>query len=100
MKLLFATDLHGSNTVFSKCLRLLSDGTADILLLGGDLAGKGLAPIVQKGNSWVVYEDKEHPFGRSLSAQERQGYEQKVSAAGLYPWICSADSFEQLRVDE
>ena len=46
MRLFFATDLHGSETTFRKWLNAASHYGADVLLMGGDLTGKMLVPIV------------------------------------------------------
>jgi len=46
VRLFFATDLHGSETTFRKWLNAASHYGADVLLMGGDLTGKMLVPIV------------------------------------------------------
>jgi Icc-related predicted phosphoesterase len=46
LKLFFATDVHGSETTFRKWLNAAQHYGADALLMGGDLTGKMLVPIV------------------------------------------------------
>ena len=46
-RILFATDVHGSDIVFRKFLNAVSVYEADVAILGGDLTGKKLAPIVE-----------------------------------------------------
>ncbi|MGO9955201.1 MAG: metallophosphoesterase, partial [Solirubrobacteraceae bacterium] len=41
----FATDLHGSDRCFRKFLAAASAYEADVLLLGGDVAGKAIVPV-------------------------------------------------------
>lgn len=48
LKLFFATDVHGSETTFRKWLNAAKHYGADILLMGGDLTGKMLVPIVEE----------------------------------------------------
>lgn len=48
LKLFFATDVHGSETTFRKWLNAAQHYGADVLLMGGDLTGKMLVPIVQE----------------------------------------------------
>lgn len=50
LKLFFATDVHGSETTFRKWLNAAQHYGADVLLMGGDLTGKMLVPIVDEGN--------------------------------------------------
>jgi Icc-related predicted phosphoesterase len=44
MRLFFATDLHGSEVCFRKFLAAAKVYEPDVLILGGDFAGKGLVP--------------------------------------------------------
>jgi Icc-related predicted phosphoesterase len=45
LRLYFATDIHGSERCFRKFLAAAKTYDADALILGGDIAGKGLVPI-------------------------------------------------------
>src|SRR5258706_13074462 len=45
LRLFFATDIHGSDRCFRKFLAAAGSYEADVLVLGGDIAGKGLVPI-------------------------------------------------------
>ena len=46
-RLFFATDIHGSETCFLKFLNTPKFYKADVLILGGDLTGKMVIPIVE-----------------------------------------------------
>src|SRR3977135_2027289 len=45
LRIYFATDIHGSDRCFRKFLAAADSYDADALVLGGDIAGKGLVPI-------------------------------------------------------
>src|SRR6266704_4313469 len=45
LRVYFATDIHGSDRCFRKFLAAADSYEADVLVLGGDIAGKGLVPI-------------------------------------------------------
>src|SRR4030081_2629786 len=45
LRVFFATDIHGSDRCFRKFLAAAESYDADALVLGGDIAGKGLGPI-------------------------------------------------------
>ncbi|HKW07414.1 MAG TPA: metallophosphoesterase [Candidatus Dormibacteraeota bacterium] len=45
LRIFFATDIHGSDRCFRKFLAAAEHYQAEALILGGDIAGKGLVPI-------------------------------------------------------
>jgi len=52
--LYFATDLHGSEVCFRKFVAAAAFYRADLLVLGGDLTGKLVTPIVDRGDgTWA-----------------------------------------------
>ena len=48
----FTTDLHGSEVCFRKFVAAAAFYGADLLILGGDLTGKLVTPVVQNGQGW------------------------------------------------
>src|SRR5215471_18509739 len=50
LRIFFATDVHGSDVCFRKFLAAAKVYEADVLLLGGDFAGKGLVPVLRDGD--------------------------------------------------
>jgi uncharacterized protein len=51
-RILFATDLHGADVVFRKFLNAVGVYEANIAVLGGDLTGKTIVPVVEKGDGY------------------------------------------------
>ncbi|MGZ4168795.1 MAG: hypothetical protein ACXVSA_18905, partial [Solirubrobacteraceae bacterium] len=51
LRIFFATDVHGSDRCFRKFLAAAGVYEAEVLLLGGDVAGKGLVPIQAENGS-------------------------------------------------
>lgn len=51
LRVFFATDIHGSERCFRKFLAAAKSYEADALILGGDIAGKGLVPITEHNGS-------------------------------------------------
>ena len=47
VKIFFVTDLHGSEICWKKFLNAGSFYGADVVILGGDVTGKAMVPIVQ-----------------------------------------------------
>jgi uncharacterized protein len=50
MRLFFVTDLHGSEICWKKFLNAGEFYKADVVILGGDVTGKAMVPIVQHAN--------------------------------------------------
>ena len=98
-KVYFATDLHGS----SKCFRkFVNAGTAygvDVLVLGGDIAGKALQTIV-RGNDGryrcsFVGTDYDVEGGPELEALEKL-----IGDHGYYPYRAEAGELDARRADK
>jgi Icc-related predicted phosphoesterase len=49
-RIFFATDIHGSEQCFRKWLNAARVYEADVLILGGDVTGKVIVPLVSEGN--------------------------------------------------
>ena len=53
-RILFATDLHGADIVFRKFLNAIPVYEADIAVLGGDLTGKSIVPVVETSQGYAA----------------------------------------------
>src|SRR5437773_363579 len=49
MRLYFATDVHGSEKCWRKFLNAGKHYSADVIVLGGDMTGKALVPVINDG---------------------------------------------------
>ena len=47
MRLFYATDVHGSDRCFTKFVNAARFYCADAVLLGGDVTGKAIVPLVE-----------------------------------------------------
>ena len=54
MKIFFATDIHGSEVCWRKFLNSAAFYKADMVILGGDVTGKVMIPIVAHRGYWQV----------------------------------------------
>ena len=85
MRLYFATDLHGSETCWRKFLNAGQHYKADVIVLGGDMTGKALVPVIDDGGGhWhaTLLEN------RTLLEGEEQvaAFENAVVRRGYYPF--------------
>lgn len=97
-RIFFATDLHGSSKCFRKFVNAAPIYGVDILVLGGDVAGKAIQTIVRgAGGRWrCSFIGTEHDVadGDELVALERL-----IEDHGYYPLRVEPGEFEQLRAD-
>ena len=85
MRLYFATDVHGSETCWRKFLNAAEHYKADVLVLGGDMTGKALVPIIDDGDGkWhaTLLEVRTD----MTTEEEVAAFEDKVIRRGYYPF--------------
>jgi Icc-related predicted phosphoesterase len=94
-RLLFATDVHGSSKCFRKFINAAPVYRADVLVLGGDLAGKAIQTIVREaGNRWrcrfmgVDYLLEDGP--------DLEALEHLIEDHGYYPYRAEPGELEAL----
>jgi uncharacterized protein len=85
VKLFFATDVHGSEQCFRKFLNAGAAYAPDVMVLGGDVAGKAVQAVVRVGDDRYrfSFRGREHdlPDGDELRRVERL-----IADNGYYPW--------------
>jgi Icc-related predicted phosphoesterase len=98
MRLFFATDIHGSETCWRKFLNSAKHYGADALVLGGDMTGKALVPIVDDGSgSWhaTLLENR-----HELAGEEEVGaFEEAVRRRGYYPFRTTPGGLAEYEAD-
>jgi uncharacterized protein len=97
LRLLFATDLHGSEIVFRKFLNAVSVYEADVAILGGDLTGKQIVPVVATNGDAVA-----EILGTKVVAEsgdERSRLFERIRNLGQYPVLVDREGYEILRTD-
>jgi Icc-related predicted phosphoesterase len=97
-KLFMVTDIHGSNVCYRKFLNALPIYGADLAVLMGDLTGKVLVPLVDKGgDQWECTLMGQY---REINGQEElAGIKKTVENAGYY-WVHQTrEEFNDTRSD-
>jgi uncharacterized protein len=99
VRIFFATDVHGSEVCWRKFLNSGQHYQADVVILGGDMTGKALIPIINDGNGQWHATLLEH---RSTLEGEEQvaEFEQAVIRRGYYPFRVDPDELQELAADE
>jgi uncharacterized protein len=96
LRIYFATDVHGSERCFRKFLAAAKIYEADALVLGGDVAGKGLVPVTAE-NGTLSATVRGEPVTLPASEQERLYAE--INQLGFYPVQMEPDEIAALEED-
>lgn len=82
LRIYFATDVHGSERCFRKFLAAARIYEADALVLGGDIAGKGLVPV-RADNGTLSAQVRGEQVTVPADKEERLNAE--INQVGFYP---------------
>jgi Icc-related predicted phosphoesterase len=98
MKVFFATDIHGSEICWRKFLNAAAFYKADLVVLGGDVTGKVMVPIVADGGHWkVTVRGQAYTLD---TQQELDDIQRQIRNSGSYPAIVSPDELQHLSQEE
>src|ERR1700722_1741492 len=98
MKMFLATDIHGSEICWKKFLNAAAFYKADLVVLGGDVTGKVMVPIVAHHGYWEVTVRGERM--RLDRREELLKVEQQLRDRGSYPAIVTREELDQLSSPE
>jgi uncharacterized protein len=99
VRIFFATDVHGSEVCWRKFLNSGKHYQADVIILGGDMTGKALVPVIDDGGGrWhaTLLEHRQELVGEDQVAE----FEQSVIRRGYYPFRVDPDELRELSQDE
>ena len=94
----FITDVHGSTRCFRKFLNAAKFYSANILILGGDITGKVMVPIIEQpdGGFACKYQGEDM---RLKSREEVDRLATKAADHGSYCRVMTKSEFEELSSD-
>jgi len=97
-RIFFATDIHGSEVSFRKFVNAGKFYEADVLILGGDVAGKLLVPIVKDG---VTYRAGLQGYTYEMTTEaELAEFKKKIGTLGFYHLFLSPDEYARMKEDK
>lgn len=98
-RIFFATDIHGSERVFFKFLNVRLVHKVDAIILGGDITGKLVIPLVEQidgsykanflGSDWTAKSD-----------DELEALEKNIRFNGFYPYRTNPDEVTRLEANK
>jgi hypothetical protein len=96
-RVLFVTDLHGSEVTFRKVLNGVEVYGAEALIVGGDLTGKQIVPLVAEPGGWACSLMGSHAFARDDDVDELIA---TIKDLGQYPVQMTTDEYLELEASE
>ncbi len=97
MRLFYATDVHGSTRCFTKFVNAAAFYGVDALVLGGDITGKAIVPLVAENGRY-----QGRFLGERVVAEagaELEALEKKIAATGYYAWRATPDQEAEVASD-
>ncbi len=94
MRLYYASDIHGTETLWRKFLSAADVYGAQVIVMGGDVAGKVVVPLREHSEGYEI-----ELFGhRELLRDEdaAQDAERRIRANGMYPYRMSAQEVRRV----
>ncbi len=96
-KLLYASDLHGAERCFLKFVNAAKFYGAQALVLGGDLTGKAVVPIVRAGATWrASFLNRSYELQSETEVAE---LEKSIRFGGSYPYRTDPEEVQRLDGD-
>jgi Icc-related predicted phosphoesterase len=94
-KLFFATDVHGSEICWKKFISAGKFYEVDVIILGGDMTGKAIVPIIAQGGDQY----KVTLLEQETVLQGQEEVEQMVKTIqnrGYYPYVTNPDEVAEI----
>lgn len=95
MKLFFATDVHGSEICWKKFISAAKFYEANTLILGGDMTGKAIVPIIaQGGDKYKVTLLEQESILEGKEAVDKMAA--TIQNRGYYPYVTTPDEVNEI----
>jgi Icc-related predicted phosphoesterase len=97
MRLYYAGDVHGSEKCWRKFLGAARFYEVDTLIMGGDITGKLMVPVVATADGRFEASVLGRPA--TVPADGLDELEKRIRFNGFYPYRCDRPEYERLRAD-
>ncbi len=102
-RILFATDMHGSEGVWRKFLNASAMLKVNVAICGGDLTGKMIVPVVKQKDGKYSYYHLKQTY--TVDESEIEKAMKQIRGIGYYPYVTNESEYEEMvkspkKVDE
>jgi uncharacterized protein len=93
VRLYYASDIHGSEVLWRKFLNAAPSYKAEVLVMGGDVTGKVVVPLVERADGYHV-----ELFGQQqvVTGDEVEEMEHRIRSNGMYPHRMTAEEVDRV----
>ena len=98
MRILYGSDFHGSDIVFRKFIGSALQYKANVLIVGGDVTGKAMIPVIHQGGgrySATLFGGEQN----ATTPDELEKVKKLISNVGFYPIVLEKDEAAELEGD-
>jgi Icc-related predicted phosphoesterase len=94
LRLYYASDIHGTEVLWRKFLRAPEVYGARVIVMGGDVTGKAVIPLVEEDGALVgqLFGERQ----RAVTPEERADLEHRIRANGMYPHAMTPEEVERV----
>ncbi len=96
-KSFYASDIHGSEMLWRKFINAASFYGVETLIMGGDIAGKAMIPIVRRNSSFYA---PGFSAERAFTEDELPALERRIRDIGQYPYQMTEDELATVKDDQ
>jgi len=97
-RIYFATDVHGSDLCWKKFIAASEFYQANIIVLGGDMTGKALVPIIAEKNSTHTADFQDNHLVLKTE-EDTAKFQKRTSDKGYYPVRIERSQYNELSAD-
>lgn len=97
-RIYYATDLHGSDKCFLKFTKAATIYKADVLILGGDITGKQVIPILKQSDNLFTAQFLGREW-KLRSEEEVREIEKTIRDSGCYSYRTTPREMEEINAD-
>ncbi len=93
----YASDIHGSDRLWRKFVNAGKFYAADVLVMGGDITGKAVVPIIRSADGLRAHE----VIGSRVAHEaELEAIEDRIRDRGFYPYVTTEDELAAAHGDQ
>lgn len=97
LRLMYVADAHGNELIIRKAISACREHGVDVLIIGGDLTGKVMVPIIDKGDKYEASFRGNKFIAKSKEDLVRVMNEIRYRAA--YPVVLTEDEVQEIKED-
>lgn len=97
LKIFYVTDIHGSEICWRKFLNAGAFYGVDVVIVGGDITGKAMVPLVERRGRWETNLLGRHEILESEA--EARAAERKIMDRGYYPIRVGEQEYRHMQED-